>query len=90
MRGPQFPDILTDAPIDPTDLPEGERLISIKEAQHRLADVTRREIYNRIKAGDLVAGNIGRRRVILESSLVSYIKRSLQSPAIPKQRAGAA
>lgn len=38
-------------------------------------NITRRELYNRINAGDLKSAKLGRRRGIVESSLDAYIAR---------------
>lgn len=68
MREHSHTDILTDGS-------PGERLVSLDEARHRLMNITRRELYNRINAGDLKSAKLGRRRGIVESSLDAYIAR---------------
>lgn len=73
MRGQEFTKIPTDAPEPASD----ERLVSIKETQHRLGDISRRQVYNMINRKELQATRLGTRRVILESSLVACIARAI-------------
>lgn len=81
MRGDEFTPVPTDGESEEPE-PKPERLISIKETQSRLADITRREVYNRIKAGDLTACKIGRRVGVLEASVDDYIRRQLEESQV--------
>ncbi len=73
MRGDDFTPVPIDGDAEEEGMRTHDRLVSIADAQARLAGITRREVYNRIKAGDLKAKKLGRRVGIYESSIDAYI-----------------
>lgn len=56
-------------------LTDGPLLIEIPQALAALGGITRRELYNRINAGDIERVKIGKRAFITRASIEGYVER---------------
>jgi hypothetical protein len=81
MHGDEFPHF--PALGDEGDA-EPRRLLSIKNTARVLGDITTREVYNRIKAGDLEAVPLGRRRMVVAESVDAYVARLREQARQPE------
>lgn len=60
------------------DLVEPSIFVPLPEAARLLGDVTVREVYFRIEAGDLLSVKQGRRRMVVRASLDQYAARLIR------------